>query len=130
MVGQFRCRPRRRGRAHPADGAQLLALDDGPGTITLRSIGSPDANEITETGSGYVHVFVPSQNGLGPARTIGDQVRAAFQYYYFTGLSGDDTMRIVNVSPPSQGVIHDGLWHSMIVTLDFEYHTSVATAAA
>ena len=106
----------------------FIAVDDGGGSSLLESIGSPAANWILDTGAVVVHIFVPSTGSLSVARSIADQVRAAMRYFYFPVPAGE-TMRCTNVDPPSDGVIHDGLWHSMMMPIDFEYRYVSPTAS-
>jgi len=107
--------------------APFLSLDDGGGTATLESIGSPQENWNRDTGMMVVHIFVPSTGPLSAARQIGDLVRTAFQFYRWTSLP-NEVLRCMNVDPPSDGVIHDGRWHSVTLSLDYEHEFTLATA--
>lgn len=106
----------------------FLAIDDAAGQSVLESIGDPTENWTRDTGTIVVHAFVPSNGPLGTARGIGDQVAQAMRYFRFSAPSGE-TMRCLNVDPPGPGVIHDGLWHSMMIPVDYEHMYAVATAA-
>ena len=105
-----------------------LALDDDGSDNEVQSIGSPSANWIMSDGFMDVHIMVPSTGSLSVARTIGDQVRDAFQFQYLTSIA-DETVRIMSVSSPAPGLINDGLWHSMVVTINYQNRRLAATAA-
>lgn len=105
-----------------------VALEDGGSDPELGSIGTPQSNWTTDTGYIDIHIFVPSTGGLDPARTIADAVRTALQYVYYAAPSGQQ-LRTKTVSAPSTGSVHDGLWHSMFVTVETSHRYAVATAA-
>ena len=107
----------------------FLALDDSAGATDLESIGTPSQNWTRDRGAIIVHIFVPSTSGGGlyPARNIGDQIRSAMRFYRFPAPAGE-TLRCLNVDPPGPGAIYQGRWHSMMVAIDYEYRTAVATA--
>ena len=105
-----------------------LALEDGGGEQALQSIGTPQQNWVEDTGLMDIHVFVTMTGGLVPARTIADAIRATFDFQYLTAPAGEQ-LRIISVSTPEPGIIHDGLWHSVIITVDYQHKYVRATAA-
>lgn len=106
----------------------FIACEGSPGEARLTSIGTPSQNWVEDDGFFDVHIFVPFNGGLGSARTIADMVKTATQFYHFTAPAGE-TLRSKAVAAPAPGVIHNGLWHSMIVTIDFVHRYATATAA-
>lgn len=105
----------------------FLALDGGAGTGGLVSVGSPAANWQEDIGVWVIHVFGPAGSGLAPVRGLADQVRTSLQYHYFSQGAGE-TLRVIAVDPPSGGVINDGLWSSMLVSVSYEHKYAIATA--
>jgi len=106
-------------------GEPFLALEESDDDTESVSIGSPSANWLRDSGTIDVHVFVPFQNGLDPARQIADSVRAALQFQQFGGLPG---FRTITVGQPSPGIENSGLWNSILVAVDYERTHAVATA--
>ena len=107
--------------------APWISIEDGGGNNEQNSVGSPQSNWVTDSGFIDVHVMVPSTNGLSPARSIAAQVRDVLLYQYLNLATG--RLRVLSVDPPDVGFIHDGLWHSMRVTLNYEHLYTRATAA-
>ena len=105
-----------------------LAIEDSGASQEVMSIGTPAQNWVEDTGFVDIHVFVPSTGGLGSARAIAQLARASMQFYHFTMAAGE-TLRATSVSSPEPGPIHDGLWHSMLITVDFTHRYAAATAA-
>lgn len=108
--------------------APWLAMEDSGATDDLTSIGTPQQNWVEDTGFFDVHVFVPVTGGLPPARTICDLVRDAFRYYR-PAVPVGETLRVMNVNAGEPGIYHDGLWHSMLTTIEYTHRYVVATAA-
>lgn len=106
----------------------FLALDDSAGQASLESIGTPQQNWNRDTGFVVVHIFVPSTGSLAAARNIGDMIRHTMRFFRFTVPEGE-TLRCLNVDPPGPGPLHDGLWHAMMVSVDYEHRYAVPTAA-
>ena len=107
--------------------APWLAVEDGGGNNDMASIGSPSENWMIDDGFIDIHVMVPSTTGLSPARTIAEQVRDVLLQYQFSVSSG--TLRSVSVNPPVTGFLFNGLWHSMLITVDYTHQYVRATAA-
>ena len=105
----------------------FLTLEESDDATELMSVGSPDANWINDSGMIDVHIFVPATGSLSAARSIGDAVRASLQYQYFSA-AGQPGLRVLNATQPAPGAVADGLWHSMIVTVEYENKYAVATA--
>lgn len=110
------------------DTAPWLAIEDSGGQDELSSIGQPSANWVEDTGFIDVHVFVPIQGGLPPARTICGQVRDIFRYYR-PAVPAGQTLRTASVTPATPGIYSDGLWHSMLVSIEYQHKYAVPTAA-
>ena len=104
----------------------FMALDGGSGTASLESIGTPTNNRSRDEGAMVLHIFVPSNGSLASARSIAAQVRSATQYQRLPVPAGE-TMRVTNIDPPSSGVIHDGLWHSMMLPITYDHRYVVNT---
>ena len=136
--------------------APWISIEDGGGNNELNSVGSPDNNWVTDSGFIDVHVMVPSTGSLSPARSIAEQVRDVLLYQHLTlqelppqilasptlviegaaarasfmaASATAGRLRVLAVDPPDTGFIHDGLWHSMRVTLNYEHLYTRATAA-
>jgi len=107
--------------------APWISIEDGGGNNELNSVGTPDNNWVTDSGFIDVHVMVPSTGSLSPARSIAEQVRDVLLYQHLDLTTG--RLRVLAVDPPDTGFIHDGLWHSMRVTLNYEHLYTRATAA-
>ena len=105
-----------------------IAIEDSGSSQELTSIGTPSQNWVDDSGFIDIHVFVPSTGGLPPARTLAQLARESMQFYHFP-MSPGETLRVQSVSSPEPGLIHDGLWHSMFVTVDFIHRYAAATAA-
>ena len=105
-----------------------IAVEDGSGSDTLDSIGSPDQNWVSDTGFIDVHVFTRSDTSLSTGRDIGELVRQSLRYYRPSVPAGE-VLRIVGVTPPSTGLIYDGLWSSVLVSVNYTHQYAVATAA-
>jgi len=111
----------------PQGGDPFLTLEETGDESDLLSVGSPASNWLRDEGSMDIHIFVPSTGSLSAARTIGDAVRASLQYQYFSA-AGQPGLRVLNTEPPEPGIIQDGLWHSMLVSIEYENTYAVATA--
>ncbi len=107
--------------------APWISIEDSGGDNELNSIGSPAANWVTDSGFIDVHAMVPSTGGLSPARVIAEQIRDVLMYQHLTLAEG--RLRVRSVEPPTTGYVHNGLWHSMLVTLNYEHQYIRATAA-
>jgi hypothetical protein len=107
--------------------APWISIEDGDGQNELNSVGSPDSNWVTDTGFIDVNVMVPVQGGLSPARSIAEQVRDVLLYQHLNLTEG--RLRVRSVEPPATGYVHNGLWHSMRVSLNYEHQYVRATAA-
>ena len=108
--------------------APWIAVDDSPAEPLLTSIGTPSQNWIEYNGVIDVHMFVPSTGGLSAARTMADAVSNALQFYHFS-MSAGQSLRTYGVGSAGPGVIHDGLWHSMMQSVSYQHRYAVATAA-
>jgi len=106
-----------------------LALEDASGSQQLKSIGTPDQNHAEDVGFVIIHGFVKSTGKLVAARTILDAVRADLQFRTFSQ-TATERLRVLTIAPPISGIIHDGLWHSMILTVDFSHQYIAATAVS
>jgi len=107
--------------------APWISIEDSGGTTELKSVGSPSSNWVTDTGFVDIHVMVPSTGSLSAARSIAGQVRDTLIYQHISLTEG--RLRVLAVDPPDTGFIHDGLWHSMRVTVNYEHQYTKATAA-
>ena len=107
--------------------ASWISIEDGGGNNELTSVGSPDSNWVTDTGFIDIHVMVPSTQALDSARSICGTVRSVLAYQYLTLTAG--RLRVLTVDPPDTGFVHNGLWHSMRVTVNYEHQYTIATAA-
>lgn len=109
------------------DTAPWISIEDSGGNQTLDSIGSPSSNWITDDGFIDVHVFVPSTGSLDAARSIAEMIRDTLQYQHLTLTEG--RLRVRSVEPPMTGFVHDGLWHSMRVAVNYSHQYTRPTAA-
>lgn len=89
------------------------------------SVGSPSANWLREVGRVEITVFVKSTEPLITARTIADTVRNLLRYQTLTYAGEIVSTRMAH--PPELGEINDGLWHSLVVPLDYWYDYLRAT---
>ena len=107
--------------------AAWISIEDSGGANELNSVGSPSSNWVTDNGFIDVHALVPSTGGLSPARVVAEQIRTALMFQQFTLTEGH--LRTLTVEPPDTGYIHNGLWHSMRVTMNYSHQYARPTAA-
>lgn len=107
--------------------APWISLEDSGGSNALNSIGSPDSNWVTDTGYIDINVMVPSTGGYAAARTIAAAVRQAMMFQ--DAMVSEGRLRVLSVDPPAPGYVQNGLWQSMVVSLNYEHQYVRATAA-
>jgi hypothetical protein len=103
--------------------ANFLCLQEGYSVEDIEAFGDPTNICIRETSGFIIHVFVPSPQSSAQARTLGDQVQAAFRLTNLTPL-----IRVLDTNPPELEMMNDGLWTSasVPVTVDNKFHAPIA----
>ena len=107
----------------PPVGEDLLyALDEADSDEMLDSVGSPSKNWMREEGSLDIHIFGTARFGYDAIRTAAETVRDGMRYRVLP-----QKVETLICTPPVQGLIADGLWSSMIVTVGYRYRYAVPT---
>lgn len=94
----------------------FIAVEDAESEEAVRSVGAPSANHFTELGTIDIHFFGLAKDGYGPIRTMAEDIRTKTRMQNL----GNGVLTEV-VSPPATGLISDGLWSSMIISIGFRY---------
>ena len=103
----------------------FVTLEEADSSERLLSVGTPSANWMEEFGNFDIHIFSPAQNGYDPIRVMAEGLRSGLRYRNLT----PPDLRTLGAVAPVPGIIADGLWSSMIVSVEYRYMYLAPTAS-
>lgn len=98
-----------------AGDAVFIGLEEATSVEDYRALGNINTQCMREEGVMLLHVFVPAPETSNRARELVDQVRGALRGQTVDGV------RVINVSPPEQEMLNEGLWGSAVTAISYQY---------